>query len=1164
MNWLSRIALYEMRKFLMNSQGNVSDRRARMRALDPLTSFIVQAPAGSGKTGLLMQRFLVLLARVEMPEEIVAITFTRKAASEMRQRIMQALEAASSGQVPEMDHGLHTWELARKALVRDAEKGWQLLENPGRLRIQTIDSFCMALVRQMPMLSRFGSVPAITENAERLYLEAARNTVLELESGSEWSDAVVHLARCLDNRLDRLQGLISTMLGRRDQWLRKIANPNDPKLERQTLEGAIAHLITDTLRGPAKLFPRHLIMELVSMAGFAARHLPSGSSSPIASCRDLTGLPKPSLRNRRQWEGIVELLLTKDGHWRARVNKKQGFPSPSDAGEKSEKEYFRTMKQRMEELLVSLRSEEVLREQLALLLMLPPRGYMDLDWTTLKALARLLGVAAAHLEIVFRERGQVDFTSLIQAATTALGDAEAPTDLALALDHRIQHLLVDEFQDTSYSQYNLLGKLTAGWQPGDGRTLFVVGDPMQSIYRFREAEVGLFLVAKKRGIGHVPLKFLQLEVNFRSQKGVIDWINERFKAVLPECDSFNEGAVSFSKSVSFHPSLEAEAVTVCPSLGRDDVSEARKVVSIIEQARAGSPGGTIAILVRARSHLLEIARQLQKAGHRFQAVDIESLAHRPIIQDLMALTRALSYRHDRIAWLAVLRAPYCGLSLADLLILAGDEMGQTMIDSLRQEWSAERLSEDGQRRIGRVLPVLETALSEQSRSSLRNIVEGTWIALGGPACLVDSTELENAEVFFQLLEKIDSERDVAGISELDREVEKLFALPDTKADDAVQLMTIHKAKGLEFDTVILPGLGRAPRHEDEKLLYWLENVRKSGDSDLLLAPISAEGEQKGPLTAYLQHLDRIKGKFEDARLLYVAATRAKQRLYLMGHAVIHRQGDSRTRLRPLRNSLLECLWPAVEDRFKSRHEQPQDIEARIPEKETGLANSTYTRTRLALDWSLLAPARPIQVPGTAVEEYTDERKPIKFEWAGETARHIGTVVHRLLQHIGVKGVEHIGSSELHRLEQTGYKLLMRLALPNDQLESAYKVVCTALRSTLEDERGRWILSGMHENAGTELALSSIGDSGVYSIVIDRTFVDEQGTRWIIDYKASTHRGKKDEFLDQEKQRYSEQLERYANVMRKTEGNPIRLGLYFPLLNGWREWPFSAESACDPA
>src|SRR5439155_5619839 len=132
--------------------------------------------------------------------------------------------------------------------------------------------------------------------------------------------------------------------------------------------------------------------------------------------------------------------------------------------------------------------------------------------------------------VIFAERAEADFTEFAQGAVRALGTPEAPSDLLLALDYRIRHVLVDEFQDTSISQWELLERLTAGWQQGDGRTLFVVGDPMQSIYRFREAEVGLFLRARREGLGtaglpNVALEPLTLETNFRSQAGIVDWVN---------------------------------------------------------------------------------------------------------------------------------------------------------------------------------------------------------------------------------------------------------------------------------------------------------------------------------------------------------------------------------------------------------------------------------------------------------------------------------------------------------------------------------------------------------------------------------------------------------------------------------------------------------------
>ncbi len=1135
----------------MNSRQQTADREARLRALDPTASFIVQAPAGSGKTGLLTQRFLVLLAGVDAPEEIVAITFTRKAAGEMRQRILEALERSGSGRAPEQDHARRTWELARRALARDEERGWQLLANPARLRIQTIDSLSTALARQMPILSRFGSVPAVAEDAASLYFEAAGNTIAELESGAEYSDAIAHLVQHLDNRLDKLRDLIATMLARRDQWLRHVADPGHPILKRENLEAAWARLVTDSLRGLAARVPGSWEPELIELARFAADNL-RGTDSPILACAGLQGLPGRQVTERSRWEGLAEMLLTRDGAWRQRLTKDQGFPAPSRA-KNDARARFAEMKQRITTLLEAWSDEEEFRKQLAGLRELPPHRYSAGEWETLQALVELLRVAAAQLELVFRERGRVDFPALAQAAIRALGEPEAPTDLALALDYRIRHLLVDEFQDTSFNQYELLQRLTAGWQPGDGHTLFVVGDPMQSIYRFREAEVGLFLAARKHGIGQVPLEFLRLAVNFRSQQGIVDWINQHFPAILPGADDVAGGAVSYAPTTAFHPPLAGAAVSVYPSLARDDAAEACRVVALVRQAKAAHPQGTTAILVRSRAHLARIVERLHEAGLRFRAVEIERLAHRTVVQDLLALTRALSHLGDRIAWLAVLRAPYCGLTLKDLHTLAGDDSEHTIIDLLHQQRRLKRLSPEGQERIARVLPVLDALLSEQARRPLRSTIEGAWIALGGPACVTEETDLEDGEVYFQLLERLGGEGDMPDIAELNRQVEQLFALADVAADDSLQLMTIHKAKGLEFDTVIVPGLGRGPGRDEAKLLHWLERGRESGGSDLLLAPISAHGEDKNPMAAYLQRLDTAKGHFEDGRLLYVAATRAKQRLHLLGHVEVREpDGGSGPGLKdPPRDSLLARLWPAVANDFRALLAASGGATAE-PKDSLEPAIHAFGRTRLAPDWSL--PAPPESVPVAATVAQSSGGLP-EFHWAGETARHVGTVVHRLLQRIGAMGAESVTAGELRRFERIGRKMLIDLGVSGDHLAVAAGKVGAALRVMLQDARGKWILSGRHEQAHCELALSAAHAGGIVHLVIDRTFVDERGTRWIIDYKTGIHAGGGvEEFLDREQERYRQQLERYAALMRKIETKPIRLGLYFPLLGGWREWP----------
>ena len=190
----------------------------RERALE-LDSFIVEAPAGAGKTELLTQRYLKLLQTVEEPEEIVAITFTNKAAAEMRIRILDSLTAVANDALPEKPHKQQTFELAKAAMQISAARGWRLLENPARLNITTIDAFCAKLARQMPLLSRFGSQPVISLEADDHYAEAAQRTLEMLEQQGEFADIVAECLEHLDNNTEQLAKLLASMLMQRDQWL---------------------------------------------------------------------------------------------------------------------------------------------------------------------------------------------------------------------------------------------------------------------------------------------------------------------------------------------------------------------------------------------------------------------------------------------------------------------------------------------------------------------------------------------------------------------------------------------------------------------------------------------------------------------------------------------------------------------------------------------------------------------------------------------------------------------------------------------------------------------------------------------------------------------------------------------------------------------------------
>ena len=351
-------------------------------------------------------------------------------------------------------------------------------------------------------------------------------------------------------------------------------------------------------------------------------------------------LPEARLEDLDNWKALVDLLLTKKDTLRQRV----------DA--------------RYQSLASSLRSQDALIERMARLRKLPSARFTEPQWQAVQSVISVLTLAVAELQLVFREHAQVDFAELSIRASPALGEVDAPEDLALALGHRIQHILVDEFQDTSHTQFELIEKLSAGWEAGDGRTLFLVGDPMQSIYRFRQADVSLFLRARLEGIGAIRLEPLTLSLNFRSRPGIVDWVNSAFESIFPACDDVESGAVAYSPGVA--GSADGEAVIDVHAFV-DERDEADRLIHLIRAHADGS----VAVLVRSRTHLVEIVRALERHRIAYQAIEIDQLGERQVVEDLMALTFALLHAADRVSWLAVLRAPWCGLTLSDLHALAG-------------------------------------------------------------------------------------------------------------------------------------------------------------------------------------------------------------------------------------------------------------------------------------------------------------------------------------------------------------------------------------------------------------------------------------------------------------------------------------------------------------
>lgn len=1007
----------------------VADEAERTHALDATRSFIVQAPAGSGKTELLVRRYLQLLRSVRQPEEILAITFTRKAAAEMKQRIL-------------------------KSLNENPIAGIVAADISSRMRVQTIDALCASLTRQMPVLAAFGAQPQTAENPAGLYAEAARRAFALEPRNPPAETLLAHL----DNNVAAAVDLLAGMLARRDQWLRKTGLAPE-RAELEAVFGA----------------------ERDRLTAIAGKQLPGASVELAAE------------------------LLTKKGAWRKKNKRAQALEAED-------------------------RNGSVLQALVALMAS-PPAHYTQAQWVVLSAMLKLLPRAVAELKIVSAELGQVDFTEIAQGAVRALGEPDAPTDLLLSLDVRLKHILIDEFQDTSISQWELLRRLSAGWQNDDGRTLFVVGDPMQSIYRFREAEVGLFLGARQYGIEELSLQFLRLTTNFRSQRGIVDWVNASFPVVLPRHEDAVSGAVPYAAAVAHHDAMPGEAVQW--HLSDERTSEAARLVEIVREARAADAAATIAVLVRNRTHLGHIVPALQEAGIRFRAVEIEPLGEKQVVQDLFALTRALEHPADRIAWLALLRAPWCGLTPCDLSLLA-EGAAETIWDLIRDEARLATLDGGTRARVARVTAVLEPVISNRLRGNLRDAVEGLWLALGGPACCREAAELEQAAMFLDELERVEEAGAIADPVAFAESLEKLFAPPDLAAgDDAVQIMTVHKSKGLEFDTVIVPGLDRAPRANTAPLLMW----KLLPQTGLLLAPIHAAGGAKDACYEYVRRMESAAEELESGRLLYVAATRAKSRLHLLGCI---KRDDSGAAKQPVRRSLLRPLWP-----FAAEKVAPAAAPAAAP---AVVIPRAPMLSRFADGFVSPPPPPAVEWRASAAAQQSNE--VIEFSWVGETARHVGSVVHRWMQRIADDGLDGWTPARVAALQPRLLRELDRRGVPREHTAAAAARVVRALLQTLQDARGRWLLAA-HPEAQSEYRMRVAVNGVVHGCVMDRVFRDADGTRWIVDYKTSGHEGGKVEaFLDQERQRYEKQLARYAMALGEAT---TMLGLYFPLLSGWRAW-----------
>lgn len=1195
------------------------DAAARAEALDTRSSCIVEAPAGSGKTGLLVQRYLKLLGddTVEQPEEVLAITFTNKATAELRERVLEQLQAARGGAfaVDAKSFERETRELAVAALARSSRLGWGLFVRPQRLNIRSIDSVCAEIAHSLPLLSGGGGPRQPVNDAEPLYRLAARRTLLQLggtDAGLHEALRMVMLHR--DGSLQDCETLLADMLKTREQWgelvplTRGTFDQDEQDQEvRLRLERSLESIVCAGLSRALRCLPAGVLEELTALAarlGVAPGY--KENTSPIASCVGKYEAPEAVAEHLEHWVALIGLVLKPNGEWRKRHSQSDmKFEIPkADAA-------------RLKQLVQDIQSDG-LEDTLAGVLVLPPAKYPDDQWEVAKALFHVLRRALAELRLLFAERGECDFSEFALAARAALRAEEGASDLALSAGGTLRHLLVDEMQDTSSGQYELLELLTRSWD-GHSQTLFLVGDPKQSIYLFRQARVERFLrTMKERRLGEIELKPLQLTSNFRSQAELVTDFNDAFDLLFPRPEDAallgNEGVdVPFVEANAVRTKTgdegivwHAEVMAAGDTRNDHAAKEAQLMRRIVEERLAmvlpderrdplHPKPWRIAVLGRARSHLAAVIAEFKRdkgAGPiRYRGIDLDALDELHEVLDVLALTRALQHPADRVAWLSVLHAPWCGLGLADLLALTGEgvqaDAGATVADLVVER--RDELSETGRQLLDRAWPVLEAAVAMLGRTSMAIHVERTWRSLGGDVALSDE-QCGNVLRYLQVLREVEGEGNRVDLTVLSARLRNLYAEQASGAIEdgrlPVELMTIHKAKGLEWDVVLVPGLERGGGRSANLLLNWLEfdgATGSDGSASVVLAPIWEKGTDSDKLSCWLTRVRARREGAERKRVFYVATTRAREELHLFGAAALTVKGEI---ARPRYDSLLGACWPAAQVHFEDRMARASTDEEQffrsLREEEANDEDLALAASGEGTSASAAVPAMiqrlPLSyLPKERFRSAADHRLEYPVASAlRQTAvferpegsfavRAFGNVVHRYLQVLALR-LER-GSrcedliSELPTWEPRLIASLRGEGLPPALVAREAVRASHALSLVLGDPIGQWILSP-REAAASERALT-MGSPDARSLRVDRTFLagDEplslgNGCSWIIDFKTTERGSRSDaEFKATEVAKYRAQLEAYATLRRAMpDGHlPIRLGLFYPLVPRFIHW-----------
>ena len=954
------------------------DQAARDFATDPRHHVVLEASAGTGKTRVLVDRYVRLLAAGVDPRHILAMTFTRKAAAEMRERVLATVRrlAAAHAFSPEI------WSAIQGRL--------------GDVQITTIDGFCFGLLREFPLEADVDPAFEVADETEMArFTGEALDITLRLARALVRDDEAVRLLlvrvkqpvlrEALGMLIDRRQVSLPAVAGfvSRDQEPADAVSAGRRFLVRvqAALAGrSMTELIDD---GPVRHpeFQR-LANDLAALARFPA-------DDPIRV---------QTLRRR-----LDAYFLTRNGEPRKRLTK----PYTAD-------QFTTAAGRRRHELAMATVSPEIAGAIAAF--------DADVGRLLARGLLRVLVIGVKTYERLLEEHALLDFSGMLDRAVELLERQEEFARSRLKLQSRYHHLLVDEFQDTSRRQWRLVELLINAWAEGEGAadeatSVFIVGDRKQSIYRFRHAEVTLLDEAADHIAALRPARRVRqaISTSFRAVPELLAFVNALSAGLtsgvdLPdrwryeETDRFptpdvapgarRDGAPVLG--IVAEPSMELSAAAVA-----DEVVRLLKDAVVRDRTTGPRPArpDDVAILFRARAGHKYFEDALESRGVRTYVYKGLGFFDAPEVQDLQALLRFLARPDSDTAAAAFLRSRFVRLSDEALAAIA-PSFSEAIV-GLAEPHVTANLSEIDRGLLGRVRLDLTRwrRLSEQvPPGELVDVVlrESAYVfEIGGRR--LDQAR-ENIKKVRSLIRRVENR----GYTTLDRLAgyfDTLRAGDDSnaviEAAGAVNLMTIHAAKGLEFPIVFVVNLHAAGRG------------RTAGVSVIEHGP-SGEPEVVFGSTDATSLEDQREAE-ELRRLMYVAVTRARDRLYLAAEVkpdgTLKRGARSLAALLPLSLATLftAAQNPAAADvEWVSEHGSfalcvcrpaaaPATLAAPV---DTAILEEISSPGPVRPSGLVITPATAMLNPGSIpapVADLVDEASPVR------EGRLVGTLVHRLLQ-----------------------------------------------------------------------------------------------------------------------------------------------------------------------